>query len=164
MKQLLYFALAFPLFSLAQDCQVKKTKDQFTKEPKITSGFYTFGNTQLSIDADAKEIDFLFSVKTATEPKCFDDNSTVSFIYDGKLKANFKNTGTMNCDGLCHVTFKNLATTPGPLQRLASKKITAISFTGNDKSVTSLTLGVEQEEELMQLVNCMVTQAKTLIK
>ncbi len=70
----------------------------------------------------------------------------------------------MNCEGLFHVTFKNLPTTPGNLQRLVTKKITAISLTGNNKSVTTLTLGSQQQQELMDMINCMVNESKALIK
>ena len=164
MKYLLTLLLTLPFFAFAQDCNLKKTKDQFSQEPKLTTGFVPFSNAKLSIDADSKEIDFLFSVSSASESKCFDDASTITFVYDGKLKANFKNTGTMNCEGLFHITFKNLPTSPSPLQRLATKKITAISFTSNDKSVTTISLGVTQQQELMEMINCQVTEAKKIIK
>ena len=108
--------------SFAQDCKLKKTKDQFSQEPKLSTGFVPFSNALLSIEADSKEIDFLFSVRDKSEEKCFDDLSTISFVFEGKQKSNFRNTGTMNCEGLFHVTFKNLPTTPGALQRLVTKK------------------------------------------
>lgn len=150
--------------SLAQDCNLKKTKDQFSQEPKISTGFVPFSSALLSIDAESKEIDFLFSIKNPSDPKCFDDASTISFVFEGKQKATFRNTGTMNCEGLFHVTFKNLTTTPGPLQKLATKKITAITLTGNNKSVSAITLGVQQQQELMEMISCIVKEGKTLIK
>jgi hypothetical protein len=164
MKYLLTILAVLPFFAFAQDCNIKKTKDQFSQEPKFTTGFVPFTSTALSIDADAKEIDFLFSIINKSEEKCFDDASTISFVMEGKQKANFRNTGTMNCEGLFHVTFKNLANTPGPLQRLASKKITAIVLTGNNKSITTVTLGAQQQNELMEMIACMVKESKTLIK
>lgn len=150
--------------SFAQDCKLKKTKDQFSQEPKLSTGFVPFSNALLSIEADSKEIDFLFSVRDKSEEKCFDDLSTISFVFEGKQKSNFRNTGTMNCEGLFHVTFKNLPTTPGALQRLVTKKITAISLTGNNKAVTTITLGPTQQQELMDLIACAVREGKTLIK
>lgn len=150
--------------SLAQDCNLKKTKDQFSQEPKISTGFVPFSSALLSIDAESKEIDFLFSIKNPSDPKCFDDASTISFVFEGKQKATFRNTGTMNCEGLFHVTFKNLTTTPSPLQKLATKKITAITLTGNNKSVSAITLGVQQQQELMEMISCIVKEGKTLIK
>ena len=164
MKRLIALILLLPLFSFAQDCKLKKTKDQFTQEPKLTTGFVPFSATLLSIEADSKEIDFLFSLSDKSESKCFDDASTISFVLEGKQKANFRNTGTMNCEGLFHVTFKNLTTTPGVLQRLTSKKITAISLTGNNKTVTTISLGPTQQQELMDLIACAVKESKTLIK
>lgn len=143
---------------------MKKTKDQFSQEPKLSTGFVPFSNALLSIEADSKEIDFLFSVRDKSEEKCFDDLSTISFVFEGKQKSNFRNTGTMNCEGLFHVTFKNLPTTPGALQRLVTKKITAISLTGNNKAVTTITLGPTQQQELMDLIACAVREGKTLIK
>jgi hypothetical protein len=164
MKQLLVCLLLIPAFSFAQDCNLKKTKDQFTQEPKLSTGFIPFSAVSLSIDADGKEIDFLFSINNKSEEKCFDDASTISFVFDGKQKANFRNTGTMNCQGLFHVTFKNLATTPSPLQRLSSKKITSIMLTGNNNTVTTITLGETQQKELTDMISCLVKEAKTLIK
>lgn len=165
MKYLFIICLLVPVFSFAQeDCKLKKTIDQFNQEPRLSTGLVPFSSTSLAIDADAKEIDFLFSVKNQSEEKCFDDASTISFVFEGKQKANFRNTGTMNCNGIFHVTFKNLATTPSALQRLASKKITAISLTGNNKSVTTITLGPQQQQELMDMIACLVKEGKTLIK
>jgi hypothetical protein len=164
MKYFLTTLLFLPLFSVAQDCKLKKFKDQFSQEPKFSTGFVPFSSLALSIDADSKEIDFLFSVKNPSEEKCFDDVSTMSFVYDGKQKANFRNTGTMNCEGLFHVTFKNLATTPSPLQKLSTKKVTAITLTGSNKSVTTITLGQAQQQELMDLINCIVKESKSLVK
>jgi hypothetical protein len=164
MKHLLALLLLIPAFSFAQDCQLKKTKDQFSQEPKLSTGFVPFSAVSLSIDADSKEIDFLFSIDNKSEEKCFDDASTISFVYEGKQKANFRNTGTMICQGLFHVTFKNLATTPSPLQKLSTKKLTAIMLTGNNKTVTTITLGAEQQQQLMDMIRCVVKEAKTLIK
>lgn len=165
MKHLLTILLLIPFFCFAQeDCRLKKTVDQFSQEPKISTGFVPFSAASLSIDADAREIDFLFSVTNNSEEKCFDDASTISFVFEGKQKATFRNTGTMNCNGLFHVTFKNLTTTPSPLKRLETKKITAISLTGNNKSITTITLGPQQQQELMDMIACLVKEGKTLIK
>lgn len=164
MKRLLVIISLTPFFSIAQDCKLKKTKDQFSQEPKLSTGFVSFSAVSLSIDADSKEIDFLFSTTNKSEEKCFDDVSTISFIYEGKQKANFRNTGTMNCQGLFHVTFRNLATTPGPLQKLATKKLTGITLTGNNKTITVVTLGIAQQQELMDMIACIVKEGKTLIK
>ena len=164
MKRFFSILFCLPLLSFSQDCQLKKTKDQFSQEPRLSTGFVPFSTATLSIDADGKEIDFLFAVTNKSEERCFDDASTISFVLEGKQKSVFRNTGTMNCDGLFHVTFKNMLTTPGNLQRLVTKKITAISLTGNNKSVTTITLGSAQQQELMNLITCIVNESKALIK
>jgi hypothetical protein len=165
MKHLLVL-LFFPAYLSAQDCQLKKYKDQFSQEPKISTGFMRYSSTSMSIDADAKEIDFLFSVgKNSASEKCFDDASTVVFVFEGgRTRANFRNTGTMNCDGLIHITFKNSSTTPSALQRLIDKKITTISLNGTNKSITTVTLSEEQQQALSQRLSCFVEEAKKLIK
>lgn len=166
MKSFFLSLLLLPLCALAQDCQLKKYKDQFSQESKLSTGFLRFSSSTLSMDADAKEIDFLFSLpNNGGEAKCFDDASTISFVFEGgKIKANFKNTGTMNCEGLVHVTFKNAVNTPSPLQRLIDKKISTISITGNNKSVTVITLSTEQQQLFTDKLSCLVKDAKTLIK
>src|SRR5687768_2835608 len=99
MKQILLCILLLPALAYSQECKLKKTKDQFSQEPKISTGFISFNNSLLSIDANKKEIDFFFSLKNTNESKCFDDASVATFVFEGKLKSNFKNTGTMNCEG-----------------------------------------------------------------
>ena len=165
MKHIFLFLFTLPLFSAAQNCQIKKLKDQFSQEPKVSTGFVKFSSTSVSIDADAKEIDFFFSLVNNGDSKCFDDGSTITFVYEGgRLKSNFKNTGTMNCEGLFHVTFRNTASTPSALQRLATKKVITISLTGNNNTVTTITLGPEQQQQFMDMTACLVQEAKTLIK
>ena len=125
-----------------------------------------YASAAISVDADAKEIDFLFSVgKNSATEKCFDDASTVVFVFEGgRSRANFRNTGTMNCEGLIHVTFKNSPSTPSALQRLIDKKITTISLNGSNKSVTTITLSEEQQQALSQRLACFVQESKKLLK
>lgn len=160
-----FFALLFciPLLSIAQDCKIKKFNDQFSQEPKISTGFVTYSSTRLTIDGDAKELDFFFSLNNG-ESKCFDDMSTLTITFDGKTKMNYRNTGTMNCEGLFHLTFKNMETTPGVLTRLLTKKVTTLTFNGTNKSVTVITLSPEQQEQFAKIAACAVEEAKTLIK
>jgi hypothetical protein len=77
---------------------------------------------------------------------------------------NYKNSGTMNCEGLVHVTFRNLATTPSPLVRLSTKKVTAISISAGEKNVTTITLSPELQQLFTDKVTCLVNEAKTIIK
>src|SRR5258705_5059606 len=133
MKYSLIIAVLFPLFLGAQDCKIKRTTDPYTKEVRISTGFMQFDGASLSIEADGKEIDFIFSMDG--KEKCFSDASAAQIIYEGtKLKATFKNNGPVNCDGIFHIIFRNTANTPALLQRLISQKITTIQFTGNNKT------------------------------
>lgn len=165
MKQLLSLLLLFPLAALAQDCNLKKEADQFSRQPKLSTGFMTMGNnSRLSIESDSKEIDFFFSLGNAVET-CFDDESTVNIAYEGgRLKANFKNTGSMNCEGLFHFTFKNAVTTPSALQRLSTLKVNTITLNGPNDKTTVITLTEAQKQQLSSMVGCMIKESKSLLK
>jgi hypothetical protein len=164
MKKLFFIIMLLPAFAIAQsNCMIKKTKDQFSQEPKLSTGFLELSTGSVSVDADSREIDFFFALKNLNESKCFDDASTVSVQFDeSRSKLNFRNTGTMNCEGLFHFTFKNATVPPSALQRLATKKITSFTLTGSNNVKTVITLNEEQKEKLMQLISCLVTEAKTL--
>lgn len=166
MKHFLFCLLCLPFFAVAQDCVVKKEKDQFSQEPKVSTGFVpykTLKRFQLSLDGTKKEIDFFFNLGGA-EGQCFDDQSTAVVTFEGgRLKSTFKNTGSMNCEGLFHFTFKNMAVTPSILQRLATKKVVSIKLIGSNKSEIDLVFNEQQQEQLMQAVNCIITESKTLL-
>lgn len=163
----LFFAavLFFPLFSLAQDCALKKETNSFTHETRLTTGFMPFSNTLLSVDATATDIDFFFSINQTGSAKCFDDASTAVIVFDGnRYKTTLHNTGSMNCEGLFHFTFKNSTATPYMLQRLATQKVSTITFNGSNKGITVITLSDEQKQLLMDLAGCVAKEAKTLKK
>src|SRR5437868_4417264 len=122
MKYSFVIVLLFPLWLTAQDCKVKKTIDPYTKEVSLSTGFISLDGASLSIDADSKEIDFFFSMDG--KEKCFSDASAAAVVYEGtKMKANFKNGGPVNCDGIFHIIFRNTVVTPALLQRLVTQKI-----------------------------------------
>ena len=99
----------------------------------------------------------------ALEGKCFDDASNAAVFFEGsRLKTNFKNTGTMNCDGLFHFTFRNTNPSPTALQNLGNKKITSIRFKDNSGKETGVSLTPEQQQQFMDLVNCVINEAKKL--
>jgi hypothetical protein len=164
MKKLLTILLLFPVFAVGQNnCLIKKTKDQFSQEPKLSTGFLELNTGSISVDADSREIDFFFAIKNLNDSKCFDDASSVSVQFDSsRSKLNFRNTGTMNCEGLFHFTFKNAAVPPSALQRLATKKVSTFTLTGANEVKTVITLTEPQKERLMQMISCLVTEAKTL--
>jgi len=161
MKLLLLTVLIFPIALYAQDCTLKKEKDQFSQRERLTTGFMQLTNSKLSITADDKELDFFIA---APKDKCFDDASTLSVVYDdGRTKSNFRNSGSMNCEGLFHFTIRNTATPNFNLQRMATKKIKALVLT-NGKIVTSILLNEEQQLQLQKAADCMSREAKTMLK
>lgn len=163
MKILSVFAILLPLWLPAQDCKLKRTTDPYTKEIKLSTGFISLEGASLSIDADSKEIDFMFSMDG--KEKCFSDASTAAVIYEGtKIKANFRNGGPMNCEGFFHIIFKNGVTTPALLQKLITQKIASILFTGNNKAQTTITFSAEDQQKIMVLADCLIKESKTLIK
>jgi hypothetical protein len=168
MRLHLFALLALPVFASAQvDCPLKKSTDPFSHETKLSTGFMKMevGNYKLSlsIDASPTEIDYFFWI--TNDSKCFDDASAAVFNYDGeRVKGNFKNTGSMNCEGAFHVSFRNVTTTPSALQKLTLKKISSIKLTGNNNTVTELVFTEEQKEKIRKMSECVVAQGTTLIK
>lgn len=166
MKYFIFLALAFPVSCIAQDCKLFKDTDPYTKETRLSTGFIAISGGSVTIDADSKEIDMLFSISGAD--KCYDNNSVAEIYFEGiKSKTTARNAGTMNCEGLFHFVFRNSHATPTTLlQRMCTKKITQIIFTGNDKKQTKTTLTVkpEQQEIVMKMANCLVNEAKKLVK
>lgn len=157
-------ALLFPLLMNAQDCKLNKETDPYTKETKLSTGFVFVDGGSITIDADSKEIIVLFSLDGPE--KCFDDNSTAEVYFEGlKSKTQSRNLGTMNCEGLFQFVFKNTRNTPTTmLQRIMTKKITHIIFNGNSKKPVTVTIGPKEQEAIMALANCLVNEAKGLIK
>ncbi len=147
----------------APDCKLISEKDPFTKETKLSTGFIYIDGGSVSVDADKKEVLLLFSLDGAE--KCFDDSGTAEVYFEGsKSKTTVKNYGTMNCEGLFQFVYKNAASTPSMLQRICTKKITHIIFTGNGKKPVTVNLGPAEQESLMKLASCLVTEAKKLIQ
>ena len=166
MKTILMILFLFPLFSFAQDCKLKKETDPFTHVTRISTGFIPFNSgsikVSLSIDATPSDIDFFFWI--TGDIKCFDEASTAVINYDGdRLKANFRNNGSMNCEGAFHINFRNLPNNPSNLDRILTKKIKSIRLTGSSNTVTDITLSEDEKTQLMTYANCLVKEAKTLL-
>ena len=168
MKSILAILFLFPLFIAAQDttatgCKLNKEKDPYTKETKLSTGFIFLKGGSVTIDADSKEVDVLFSIEGLD--KCFDNNSMAAVFFEGtKTKMTSRNGGTMNCEGLFHFIFKNTASTSTVLQKMMTLKINRIVFTGNNKKETTVTIDPAKQQTLMTLATCLVNEAKTLIK
>jgi hypothetical protein len=165
---LILLTFSLPFFSLAQDsCQLKKTTDAFTHQTKISTGFVSFasGAMQLSISIDATSTDIDFFLWFTSDQKCFDDQSTIQVNFEGdRLKSNQRNTGSMNCEGAFHFTFRNTPVTNSQLQRFVNKKINSFHIVGTGKTVTDVNFSPEQKEVLMRMINCVVNESKTLLK
>ena len=149
--------------STANGCRINRETDPYTKLTKLSTGFIPLDGGSVTIDADSKEIDVLFTVEGVD--KCYDNNSIAYIFFEGsKTKASNRNGGTMNCEGLFHFIFRNSASTTSLLQRLMSQKVTHIIFTGSNKKETTVNVGVQEQKMLMDLATCLVTEAKNLIK
>ena len=166
MKFTFLFFLLFPLFIQAQDCNLSSETDPYTKEKKLSTGFISLRGGSIIIDADNKEIDVMFSIQGAD--KCYDNTSTAEIYFEGlKSRTTSRNGGTMNCEGLFHFIFRNSRSTPVTLlKRMCTMKMTQIVFTGNDakKTKTVLTVTPDIQAALMKQVNCLVEEARGLIK
>jgi hypothetical protein len=166
MKYITLIIFLLPIFlsaqdSVARDCKLIKETDPYTRETKLSSGFISLQGASLTIDADNKEIDFFFAVPD----KCFADASTVFIFFEGsKIKTTYRNSGSINCDGYFHFTFKNGTTTPTVLKKLASQKVASFVFTGSDNKAATVSLLPDQQKTFMDITACMVQESKTLIK
>jgi hypothetical protein len=163
MKYILAVVLLLPFGAWSQDCKLNKETDPYTKETKISTGFIQLNGGSVTIDADKLEVDVFFTLDGSD--KCFDNNSTAAIYFEGaKVKMTMRNSGSMNCEGFFHFTFKNTATTTSLLQKLSTQKLNYIVFTGNNKKETKINLTPEQQQMFLSFTNCLVDDAKTLIK
>ncbi len=164
MKYLLMTALLFPLMLKSQDCKLIRETDPYTKQTKLSTGFIYVDGGSVTIDADSKEIIVLFSLDGAE--KCFDNNSTAEVYFEGlKSKTQSRNLGTMNCEGLFQFVFKNSNNNPTTLlQRIMTRKITHIIFTGNGKKPVTVNVAPAEQTIIMAQANCVVTEGRGLIK
>lgn len=169
MKNILgVIAFIIPFFVAAQDtCQLKKETDPFTHQTKISTGFvpFTANGVQLSISIDATSTDIDFFLWFTKDQKCFDDESTIQINFEGdRYRLNLKNTGSMNCEGAFHFTFKNSENTPPQLQRLLTKRVSSFHLTGANKTVTDVAFSSEQKEQFARMTACLVRDSKTIPK
>lgn len=167
MKHLFFCLFLLPLLAAAQDsCHLKRTKDDFTHQDKLSTGFVVFdangGKVLISVDATAADVDFFFVLG---DGKCFGPESTAQVNYDGdRLKGFFHNSGSMNCEGAFHLNFRNLANTPSNLDRFGTRRIKSIKFIGNGDVATEISFTDEQKQQLMRMAACVTSQAKGLIR
>lgn len=157
-----------PFSLMAQDtavvnCKLHSETDPFTKETKLSTGFLSLSGGAVTIDATTPEVDLLFALKG--REVCFDNNSTAFIFFEGtKSKLTIRNGGTMNCEGLFHFIFKNTAATQTNLNKLATQKINRIVFNTTGKAELTIIVKPEMQEPLKQNIQCLVDEAKKLIK
>jgi hypothetical protein len=167
-ESLIAICFLLPFFGRTQDtCHLKKSTDAFTHETKISTGFVSFlaNDVPLSISIDATSTGIDFFLWFTGNQKCFDEASTIQINFEGdRYKQNFKNTGSMNCQGAFHFAFKNTATTPAQLQRLIDKRVNSFHLVGPNKTITDVVFSPEQKQNFARMVSCTVRDSKTLLK
>src|SRR5260221_8474931 len=148
MKYIFVIVLLFPFYTQAQDCKLHKETDPYTKETKLSTGFIKLQSGSVTVDANRLEIDVFFTLAGAD--KCFDNNSTAFIFFEGtKLKMTTRNSGSMNCEGFFHFTFKNTPGTNSLLQKLSTQKIHMITFTSNSKKENKIEFSPQQQNAVM---------------
>jgi hypothetical protein len=163
MKFFFFLCLLSPFALLAQDCQLIKGKDDISGKPTLSTGFMDLPGATLSIDVRSREIDFFF-VLDSHAVKCLDEETEAVVMFEGgKQKTQFKNSGSLNCDGIFHIIFKNSAFTPSALTRLGAKKIVGIQITGSSFKPFALTLNAQQQVSLQNSINCVIREAKSVL-
>jgi hypothetical protein len=150
---------------LGQECQFKRDVDEFSGKPKVSTGFFTLAQGMLSVDATAAEMDFFFVVKPAKGPACFDDESTLIFLFEGgKQKTNGRYAGDANCQGVFHFIIKTGNISPSSLQKLSTQKVISILFKGKNEVEYPVTLTPAESQKLMESAQCIWAESKKLSK
>ncbi|ULQ53735.1 hypothetical protein [Flavihumibacter fluvii] len=156
------FALFLAGQVYSQDCTLKKTTDDFSGMPKVSSGFIDIQGIDLSIDATGKEIDYFFVIRNPAT-NCIGAESEAVFVFEGgKARMTMRNTGGDNCNGYFHTVMKGGQYTPANVQKLATKKVVSITFSDRNDKKTTISLTTQQQEQLMKLSDCIAKEAKAL--
>jgi hypothetical protein len=147
---------------LAQDCNLIKETDPFTRQTRVSTGFMELTGASMVADADSKEIDIMITFKT---DRCFDDGCTAMIYFEGgKQKLSLRNGGTMNCEGLFHFIFRNGPTVNYQLKKMATQPISHMEFVDRNDKKIPVTLSVAQQEKLLQVLRCFIDQAPSLVQ
>ena len=146
----------------SQDCKVLREQDLYTRQVRLSSGFFDLTGASVTADADKKEIDLLFSFKTN---RCFDDGCTATVYFAGtKSKLLLRNAGTMNCEGLFHFIFRNGTTVNYQLKKMATTPVTQIVFTDRDQKLIPVNLDELQQRAFMRALQCVADDAVKLLQ
>jgi hypothetical protein len=161
MKLLLTIIALIPFALSAQDCNIAKETDPYTKEVKFSSGFISLQGATVNVEANSKEIDFFFVIPG----KCFKDATSGLVYFEGtRSRATIRNTGSMNCEGNYHFTFRNGAATTNVLKKLGTMKVSQFVFKDSDDKDVVIELIPAQQEALMKAASCVTENGKTLLK
>jgi hypothetical protein len=152
--------------SVGQDCSLIRSTDAYTKLSTISTGHHSVSGGTLLMDANKPEIDWMIEVGNGN--LCFDDAATIQVFFEGsKQRLMFRNAGTMNCEGLLHVLFKNGPSTNYQLSRMASLPIQRIVISKSDepdkKEQWSIELDATQRVRWMKSVSCLIDESKKLL-
>lgn len=146
----------------SQDCQLQKSTDEFSGQPKISTGFMELQNVDLSIDATGKEIDYFFVIHNPLANCIGEESEAVFLLEGGKTKFQLRNSGGDNCNGYFHIIMKGGAYTPSAMQKLATKRVVSITFTDRNEKKTIVSLSEKEQALLMKASDCVAKEAKNL--
>lgn len=145
-----------------QDCAVIRNTDPYTRSVTLSTGYHKWAGGSLLLDASKAEIDWMIEVGAGNV--CFDDETTIQVFFEGvKQKFLFRNSGTMNCEGLLHVLFKNGPNTNYQLAKLTTLPIQRILITTAAKKEWSIEPDVTQRAVWMRSASCLTNEAKKLL-
>lgn len=145
-----------------QDCSLIRETDPYTKLSILSTGYHKMTGGSLVLDASKTEIDWMLEVGTGNV--CFDDETTIQVFFEGtKLRLLFRNSGTMNCEGLLHVLFKNAAGTNYQLNKLISLPIQRILITTAAKKEWVIEPDAAQRAKWIRSATCLVDESKKLL-
>ena len=146
----------------SQDCALIKNEDPYTRSTTYSTGYHKWNGGSIVLDASKPEIDWMIEVGAGTI--CVDDEASIQVFFEGsKLRLMFRNAGTMNCEGLLHVFFKNSPTTNSQLNKLATLPIQRILITTAKEKEFSIEPTAEQRTAWMRSAACLTDRAKQLL-
>lgn len=148
--------------SHAQECVLIRETDPYTRSTSLSTGFHKWKGGSVTLDATKPEIDWMIEVGAGN--LCFDDESTIQVFFHGtKLKLLFRNAGTVNCEGLLHVLFKNSPATNYQLGKLATLPVERILVTNAAEKSWAIEPDAEQQARWMWAAACLVEESKKLL-
>jgi hypothetical protein len=145
-----------------QSCNLIRETDPYTRSVSLSTGYHKWAGGSILLDAQKAEIDWMIEVGAGNI--CFDDEATIQVFFEGtKQRMQFRNAGTINCEGLLHIYFKNTPATNFQLSKLATQPIQRVLITNAAKKEWSIEPNAEQRMLWMQAASCLVEESKKLL-